>query len=286
MKSFNKYFIFITSAIILSLCLLSGCTENSIKDSDKDIPEKTDIVQEKSSNITTSEKTDIVSYCAKEKTEENRIYFNYPQFKESVVDTRKLNEIIIAFVESTLQEMCEGGFKGNLKDSPENWKWDNTSYLLQAMNINYKIERNDLDYFSVTFEGDYNNKEASHPINYFNSLTIDLKKREPVTLSDLYRIDTDFVSLIQKKLRKQIQSELLENEIILSDEIPESVKELLSYDNTLLLDSLHQANKNSDYGFYSFLTDTALGISIPLEHVIGNHFEIMIAYEELESFKI
>ena len=272
--------------VLIAVFILSGCVNNRATVPDGD---NVDIQNQESSGAQAdgqmSETNYIISYCAKENSDENLIYFNYPQFQETIVNAIELNEVIVGFVGSALQEICEGGFKGTLRDSPENLEWDNSNYTLQAMDIDYEIVRSDSDYFSVKFEGLYNNKTSAHPVNYFNSLTIDLGKCERATLSDLYSIDGDFVKLIRNKFQEQIREGLAERVGVSFDEIPESTEELLSLqDDEMLLESLRQADKNNDGGFYSFLKETALGISVPVEHAVGDHFEIIIPYDDLKSF--
>lgn len=258
-------------AIILSTFLLSSCTENRTENSDGSILKK----------------SHFISYCAKEENEENRIYFNYPQFQETVANADDFNILILGFVESALQDMYRGEFKGNLKDSPETWTWDNNSYTLQAMNINYEIKRNDFDYLSVTFEGVYNDKLAAHPINYFNSFTIALNEKKLVSLSDLYRVDIEFAELVQMKFKEEVRMGLAEKMGISINEIPESVEESLPFQNgKSFLEYLQHTDKNKDYGFHSFLTDTALGISVPLGYALGDHFEMIIPYDILKAFTL
>ena len=102
-----------------------------------------------------------------------------------------------------MEEICWEEFKGNLVDYPERWEWNNDEYMFQAMDINYQVVKNDSRYFSVIFEGLYNHKNAAHPINYFNSLTIDLNEKKVVTLYDLYNIDMEFVKVVKKAVEEQ-----------------------------------------------------------------------------------
>ena len=227
-----------------------------------------------------------VSYYAKEKTEENHIIFSYPQFMNTFTNAAEINELIMGFVKSALQKVCNGEFRGNLRDSSELPERNNYEYTILAMDINYTIKRNDADYFSVIFEGLYNNKTAAHPVNYFNSFTIDVRNSVFVTLSDLYDIDADFMDIVKNEFKEQIRTGLAKKTGVSVDEIPESIKEfypLLS--DSELLQATRQADINSDFGFHSFMTDTALGISFPLEHAMGDHYEILIAYDMLDRIE-
>ena len=87
-----------------------------------------------------------------------------------------------------LQKACEGSFKGNLKDFPEELEWNNDDYALHAMNIDYKIMRNDTNYFSVTFEGLYNYRAVAHPIHCFYALTIEKINEELFSLTTYFAL--------------------------------------------------------------------------------------------------
>jgi len=260
------------TTILLALAFLFSCTEKPL--------------QNGNSNGSATDNTDFVSYCAKEKTSKNQIYFNYPQFKETVVNAEELNDIIEASVVSFLQGLLREDFMGSLKQMPEDWIWDNNNYTLWAMRVDYRIVRYDNDYVSVVFEGLCNNREDMRPIHFFSSITINLEKCELVVLSDLYRIDMDFAEMVQKEFKEQIRAGLAEKTGASIDDIDERVEEAFPWvDSESLLKILQQTKTSgSEHGFYFFLTDTSLGISIPLNYVLGSHYEILIPYDELVLF--
>lgn len=263
----------ILAIILIAGLLLNGCKEN-----------KQNNLSESTSNASSSLNTyDFDSYCAKEKSDENQIFFNYPQLKETIDNSDKVNKLIEEFVEVSVQNSCAGEFKGNLKDTTEDWNKEENS--VRTMDIDYKITRSDSDYLSVTFKGFFNHKKAAHPLNYFNSLIIDLKKCEVASLSDLYNINTDFVKLVKKNHKEQIRAGLANKFGVSIDSIPENVgKYLLEYRDEELLEILQQSNKEINSGFFCFMTDDALGISVSLSHAMGDHFEINIPYGELKDF--
>ena len=282
MKSSRNHSFAILISVLLVFILFSGCTKNQKKKENSE--ENTISISSIISGESTIDISDIISYCAKEKSEENRIYFNYPQFKETVTNADKLNQLIVEFVENALQ-IGDEEFKGNLIDSSENWKWDENDYTLIAMDISYKITRIDSDYFSVTFEGLFNHKFTPHPFKYFNSLIIDLKQCKLISLSDIYNIDTDFVKLIRDKFKEQIRPNYAEKIGDIPENIPERFEEILDdYSDISLLEYLSQSNKNYALAYPSFLTNTALGISVPLPYAIGGHIEITINYDELIKY--
>ena len=276
LKNFKKslFFSLLIYVLLLSM-LLSGCVDN---ESEINSP----------SEMPTDNAENFISYCAKEKSEENRIFFNYPQFEEMAINANELNEIIVGFIESALTGLCGGGFKGNLKDTPENWEWNNYEYTDWAMKIDYSIVRNDAEYFSVTFEGLANYRTAAHPINYFNSLTIDMKNGRAVALGDIYRIDDDFMKFFLEKVNEQAHEGVARRHQTSPENIPEEiVKQVLASFSDGVLNSYKERfiDGNGD-GRSFFLTDEAVGISIPTAFVMGDYFEIYIDLEEIEPYRL
>ena len=62
------------------------------------------------------------------------------------------------------------------------------------------------------------------------------------------------------------------------------IKSPIYCDNRLTL-SYPNVRKDIENGFFVFFEKNFLGISIPISNALGDHFEIMIAYEELAPFK-
>ena len=269
MKFFKEHLILNSIIIVLLLLFLSGCTENQ-----KDI---SSIVSGENAIDTSG----IISCCAKEESEEKLVYFNFPQLKETTYKANEINKLITEFVLSTLYF---DDFNITIEDFSETWNWDNDDYKTMAMKIDYRIVRNDPIYFSVVFEGMTNYKVAAHPNHNFYSLTIDIEKNRIVKLSDLYNINMNFVQLIRKEFKEQSRLRFAEKTGTLSEEVAEYVEDLLSdYADMDLLNWLCLAD-TIDSGFYSFLTDMELGISIPLSFAMGNHIEIMISYDKLKEY--
>jgi len=269
LKNLKKQLFISILSIFFVLTLFSGCAEYHGQTNDP--------AESISDNI------GIVSYCAKETSEENHFIFNYPQFKATVPNAETINLLIVEFVEKALQ-VSDGEFKGNIKDSVESWEWDENEYTLAAMDISYNITRNDSDYFSVTFEGDFNNKKAAHPGQFFYALTIDKNDEKIIFVDDLYHIDDAFVKIFQRKdkIREGLEKKYQALPEDISDDFIEDVMGYFTNTNEIK----ECFTKNNEYSYPFFLTDEAVGISISIPHVIGDHFEILISYEELQQFAI
>ena len=270
MKISKKLFLFALISVLIVLVLLSGCAEYQVSNEGA-----TDNISLNAPSKIISD--NIVSYCAKEKSEENRIYFNYPQFKETVNNADKLNELIVVLVKTAIQ-VSDGVFKGTLKDSPEIWEWNEDEYTHLAMNISYKITRSDSDYFSVTFEGEYNHKFAAHPIHYFRSIIIDLKKCEVVSLSDLYVINMEFIKIYLENLKKAVN----QGRFTAMEEEWMRVTEIIENSDFLVMNF----EKADAGGVSSYLTEEGLGISYSVGRAFADHLETIIKYEEIERFKL
>jgi len=224
------------------------------------------------------------SYCAKEINERNIIMFEYPLFETQSNSYEKINELIITTIEQSLSDVLNADFQGNIKDFPENLEWDNSDYSQYVLDVNYTVTRNDSKYLSIVFEGFFNYKNAAHPINYFNSLIIDIENENIINLSDLFIVDINFITIVRQTFKEQIRNGLAERNDVSVDDISEVVEDGMSYlSDEELLETLKKSNIGNNYGFNSYLTETQLGISIPLSHAVGDHFEILVSYDKLEE---
>ena len=271
----NYSLAFLTSGLLL-LILFFGCAEYQNQTSNPN------------TNITDNTEN-IISYCAKEKSKENRVFFNYPQFKETTPNANELNGLILGFVKDALQRL-ERGFGGNLKDYPEDWGWNwaEPEYTHNAMNISYNITRNDSNYLSVTFEGWFHHIKAAYPSHLFYSLTIDKVNVKIIFIDDLYCIDDDFIEFFQSNINELVREGLARKFQILPDDISDDVVKIIleASNNNNFSEIKGKLTSNGEYSYPFFLTDEAVGISISIPHVMGDHFEILISYDELSKYLI
>ena len=238
--------------LVICAVLLGGCGAKNAGDS---APLNTEIADDNP-----VENTDIVSPNEIEENTENRVYFNYPEF-EATENEQVINDLILQFVEQSTAEKLSA--LSEIDDSPD-------SQL--SMYIDYEITRHCADFFSVIFTSEFYHESFPHPTNIFEALIIDLNKLEVISLSDLYEIDADFVEMFRGEFQEQIRLRLAEKAGVSVDEIPESVEtELDLYDDTLLLEILQRPDK-------SFMTDTSVGVSLPVGRALGDHVEIFLDY--------
>ncbi len=276
-------------AFILMLFMLSGCSEDKINSDDTDnntdlsatqainqselnsynATEESQINSDDTNNntdLTTNQainQSEFKSYCAKEENQSNQIFFNYPQFINTDTNTDKMNMMIEDFVKSELYLFIDEDFKGTMSNSHETINWSN-DYENYGIDVDYEIMRNDSDYFCAVFKGSTYYKMAPHPNSYFSALIIDVDNLSLVKLSDLYNVNDDFIAVAQRNYEKQI------NEIEL---------------DTLFKEALLEINLEKPEYWECFMTDTALGISVWLNHAMGDHYEFLIDYDELLAFE-
>ena len=284
----TSFFSLLIYILLLSM-LLSGCADNG---SQINTPSETQTDNGSQTSDPRESQIDnvknFISYCAKEKSEENRIFLTYPQFEETGDNANELNEIIVGFIESILTGFCKEGFQGNLKDTPENWEWGSDKYTDWGIKIDYNIVRNDAEYFSVTFEGLAGHKKAAHPIHYFNSLTIDMKNGSAIALGDIYRIDDDFMKFFLEKVKEGTREGVARRYKTSPEKVPDRIVEyvLESFDENKLKHYKESFIEGSAYNRNFFITDEAIGISIVTIYAMGDYFEIYIGFEELEPYRL
>ena len=225
----------------------------------------------------------VVSYCAKEETDENRIYFNYPQLQDDVDDADEINALIVDFVKFTLQDLQAGdGFAGNLWDSYERYDWNNNDYTSCAIDMDYEVMRNDANYLSVVFEGLCNYKFAAHPTDRFFAVTIDRRSNVVVGIDDLYRVEDDFIKAFQSDdhIRAGFAKKFSTPLEGFSDTFIEDV-----WGFSGIGDLENFLSPDEGYRTPFFLTEEAVGISVTMPFAMGDHFEVLVDCDELQPFE-
>ena len=266
LKSLIKCFFNKLASILFAFILFSGCSE---------IPTQTN-----NPSINILDEVNITSYCARELSRMNKIYYRYPQLNEVSSAKKTINGLILAHVSRFLDELEteEGGFNGNIKDLTDEWvwDWDGTAYDLYAIDVDYEITRFDDSYLSITFEGLFNAKFAAHPFHYFSSLIVDVHNEKLISLWDIYNVDDGFIDVAFSVLKEkmQVHGVAIEHEDPVYSLAGDSLKRIL------------QSEGSDRYGHSFFLTEKAVGISISVPHAIGDHFEVLISYDELMEHEI
>ena len=183
---------------------------------------------------------------------DKNIKINYPQIS-NLNDNEKqirLNEMIKTQVLGILENYNDGINDLNLE-------------------MDYEIKYQGKDLLSIQYIGLSATKGAAYPINEYNTANIDLKNEQLLKLSDVVTINDNFIEKFNSgKYVAYSKSLNLESEGALIDA-------LHNFDNNSLIESLNKETTN----FY-YTMDT-LVVSIELPHVLGDHLEMEIKYNDL-----
>lgn len=148
------------------------------------------------------------------------------------------------------------------------------------LNINHTIKLNSNNIVSVFYKAAYNSPYSAHPTELVYTTNIDKNKNTRLRLSDVVRLDEEFV----KNFRTWDFKSVEEN----NPEINQAVKDYLASisDEDLLagLIAADQINSKNLWDIYSYYTPEKLGISLGVPNYIGDHVEFERSYEELKDF--
>lgn len=178
------------------------------------------------------------------------IKINYPQISNlsDKVKQNKVNQII--------KDNAYGYLKNFSQEEIDNLSWD----------INYRITWKSNNLLSIQYSGYSYDEGAAHPVNQFYTTNVDMNKEITLRLKDLINIDDDFVTKFKKG---KLKSTILEQR-----------DELDRHTNQEWIEMLNNADSNeSEIKIY--LTEDSIGISVEVAHVIGDHAEFEIKYEDI-----
>ena len=180
------------------------------------------------------------------------IIIKYPQ----IIDMNNANK------NALINELIKGNALKSLS-------FYNTETDLYSLDISYKIELYTTELISIVFSGVGYVKDGAYPNRIFYTVNIDLNKCKVLVLTDRININTSFIEELIKP----------------NTEYDEYKNHQLNYLENLNQDDLIKWLQDTDKssGFYSYYTKDSLGISFPIPHSIGDHVELEISYDVLES---
>ena len=199
-------------------------------------------------NNTENDKYDIteVTYT------DNNININYPQIS-NLSDSEKqdrINELIKTEALVVLE---------SYKDDINNLN----------LNMNFEIMYKGSDILSIKYLGLSSVKGTAFPTNEINTTNIDLAKEQLLTLSDVVTVNDTFIEKFNAGKYKEYSSDLnLESEGALNDAL-----------NYLDSNNLIASFKKEAAKFY--FTNESLVVSVEVAHVMGDHLEMEIKYNDL-----
>lgn len=126
---------------------------------------------------------------------------------------------------------------------------------------------------SIKYTGTYSVENAAYPVNFYHTITINLDEAEILTLSDLFVIDQAFVNAFKMGTYAPYGSDV-ELEAA-GENVQDLVSELYTDEELIALFS------DTDVDFY--MTDTGIILSVVVPHNWGDHLEMAVNYENIES---
>lgn len=180
---------------------------------------------------------------------------------------------ISGYSDRTLQDKLNQMIEDSaLRDLPFK---DNTP---EEYTITDTVALNSPGVISVYFDGYVSMKDSAHPSQFFYSVTIDVKKLETVTLPQLVAVGPGFVNLLSAGDFRSAGYDM-------TDDTASAIKEYIgSMDSGFWAGELSSADAQGSDAF-SFLTKDALGISVAVPHVLGDHIEILVKFGDLHGFQ-
>lgn len=144
--------------------------------------------------------------------------------------------------------------------------------------LNYKVTFNNSAVISMYFDGYSNMPGAAHPYQFLRSVTIDTIKLETVPLSALVSISEGFVDVL-------LNGKYSAMDFDMTGEYEAAIKDYITgMGNDFLLEQLRNADMGSSETS-SYLTRDALVISVSVPHVMGDHVEIYLSFNELRGYQ-
>lgn len=148
-----------------------------------------------------------------------------------------------------------------------------------SMDVDFVIKQKSERLISVQYIGDVYVENSPHPTNLFYTTTIDLKNGTKIRLGDLVKIDTELVKKFRDG-RYIPNGELnLDQEGALT-ELKEGFTDEELIDMFVAADNIYKSNSSHTFIYF---TENSMGISIGTPHVVGDHMEIEIPYENIRS---
>lgn len=136
-----------------------------------------------------------------------------------------------------------------------------------SLDMDYSVSLENEGLLSIQFSGYSYVEGAAHPVDIFDTINIDMKKFEPLQLTDIVTIDAEFLKELKES---ELQSDIIEQKNILTERS----------DEEWLTSLQHADTSEADIRWY--LTENMLGISVQISHAIGDHAEFEIKYDKLK----
>lgn len=186
----------------------------------------------------------------------SQVSVTYPVF--SGADMQEINIDIYAFVKD-FAELYYG-----------------QDYTDLQLELTFEVKRYDAEYLSIAFTGTGNIRTAAHANNLFLTKNYDLQKKQAITLSALHTIDRAFADALYAAAEEQFIALARQD----SSFDAETMWEIFQADYPTadaLLPVLQKCDSDPT-SCQSYITRDAIGVSLPVSHVSGDHIEVEVAF--------
>ncbi|MEL1136548.1 DUF4163 domain-containing protein [Desulfitobacterium sp. THU1] len=252
----NKKIVWVITVFIIAMVLLTAC---GIKGNNNTVPETTI-----ESNLKAGEEqqTQMEYEISKEIYTEGNVNVEYPQII-NLLDKAKQNEI-----NDLLKSQALGVYQKTVQELLPNQKYE----VDGKFEIKYKSPK----LLSIAYSSYNNIVPSAHPYNLFYTTNIDMETGKAMLLKDLVReIDKSFVNLLKKakyvgEIEKEYEQQLADQAFSLYESDEKLIDALLG-------------NGGDQDSIYAYITKNALGISLPVPHVMGDHVEFEISADDLKG---
>lgn len=186
----------------------------------------------------------------------SQVSVTYPVFSDA--DMQKINADIYTFAKN-FAELYYG-----------------QDYTDLQLELTFEIERYDSEYLSIAFTGTGNVRTAAHPNNLFLTKNYDLQKKQAITLSALHTIDRAFADTLYTAVEEQFTA-LSRQDSSFDAETMWKIFQA-DYPTADALLSVLQKCDTDPTSCQSYITRNAIGVSLPVSHVGGDHIKVEVAF--------
>lgn len=146
-----------------------------------------------------------------------------------------------------------------------------------TIEVDYTVAWTGPRLLSIRYDGYMNVEGAAYPNNLFYTTNVDIADGTKVRLRDVVAIDAGFIETFKAGQFIPWDTGLADAEEPIRENVAgyDLVQALTNADNGYGL-------QNPDYCF-SYFTEDSLGISIGVPHVIGDHAEFEIPYQDIQG---
>lgn len=138
------------------------------------------------------------------------------------------------------------------------------------LEIDYQPKLVGAELLSIQYSGIGYAEGAAYPNNHFTTINLDLKRGSRLTLPELVKVNSSLIKVLQNGKLKALK--------------PEHDGILKSFTSEELLNKLKRSDSLSDSepaSVFSYLTESSLGLSLPVPHALGDHAEFEIEYRAI-----